>query len=149
MSNVLELPPVDPALVMNALMEEDTERLRLRRSRGAGHAGGDHDGRFGNNGLAREDDLGLGMVAKEVKDDVLPLKSGFFDWAIEYFREPQMKASRDDSATDASADFQAPDADEPGSTTYNQQAWRHLRNEDLVERSRANEVYAGASVFRP
>jgi regulator-associated protein of mTOR len=32
-------------------------------------------------------------VAKEVKDDVLPLKSGFFDLAMEYFREPQMKVS--------------------------------------------------------
>jgi regulator-associated protein of mTOR len=46
-----------------------------------------------NNGLARPTDLTLGMIAKEVKDDVLPLKSGFYDWAVEYFREPQMKAS--------------------------------------------------------
>lgn len=92
-SNALDMPPVDPGHVLEALMEEDMERLRTRRSRG-GHAGGDHDGRFGNNGLAREGDLGLGTVAKEVKDDVLPLRSAFFDWAIEYFREPQMKVSR-------------------------------------------------------
>jgi len=89
-SNALELPPVDAASVIQALTEEDRERLRLRRAKGS-QAGGDNDGRFVNNGLARPDELGLGMVAKEVKDDVLPLKSGFFDWAIEYFREPQMK----------------------------------------------------------
>lgn len=56
-------------------------------------AGGDMDGRYGNNGLARSTDLGLGMVAKEVKDDVLPLRSGYFDWAMDYFRTPQMKVS--------------------------------------------------------
>jgi regulator-associated protein of mTOR len=68
------------------------ERLRLRRNRGM-EADADHDGRMNNNGLARPAELTLGMVAKEVKDDVLPLKSGFYDWAVEYFREPQMKVS--------------------------------------------------------
>ncbi|WWD18372.1 hypothetical protein CI109_102822 [Kwoniella shandongensis] len=125
-SSRLDQSPVSAAAVLEALTEEDMERLRIRRNRGA-HAGGDADGRFGNNGLPRATDLGLGMVAKEVKDDVLPLRSGFFDWAMEYFREPQMKA---------------PDADEPGSTTYNEQAWKHLRNEQMVEKSRANEEYA-------
>jgi len=89
----LDQPPVDPAAVLEALTEEDMERLRIRRLKGT-QAGGDADGRMTNNGLARPTDLGLGMVAKEVKDDVLPLKSGFFDWAVEYFREPQMKVGR-------------------------------------------------------
>ena len=89
-SSVTDLPPVNAADVLEALTEEDMERLRIRRLKGS-QAGGDVDGRFSNNGLAREDDLGLGFVAREVKDDVLPLKSGFFDWAMEYFREPQMK----------------------------------------------------------
>lgn len=92
LSSALEQTPVDPASVLEALTEEDMDRLRVRRNKGT-QAGGDADGRFGNNGLARPEELGLGMVAKEVKDDVLPLKSGFFDWAIEYFREPQMKVS--------------------------------------------------------
>ncbi|WVR06256.1 hypothetical protein IAU60_003286 [Kwoniella sp. DSM 27419] len=127
----MDQSPVEAAAVLQALTEEDMERLRIRRSRG-GEAGGDVDGRFGNNGLSRSNDLGLGMVAKEVKDDVLPLRSGFFDWAMEYFREPQMKA---------------PDADEPGSTTYNEQAWKHLRNEQMVERSRAAEPYAATHVW--
>jgi hypothetical protein len=40
-----------------------------------------------------------------------------------------------------------PDADEPGSTTYNQQAWKHVRNEQLVEISRQNEEHAGELEF--
>jgi regulator-associated protein of mTOR len=84
--------PTDPAAVIETLTEEDLERLRIRRSKGT-QAGGDVDGRLGNNGLARTGELGLGMVAKEVKDDVLPLRSGFYDWAVEYFKEPQMKVS--------------------------------------------------------
>ncbi|BEI86430.1 hypothetical protein CcaverHIS002_0607170 [Cutaneotrichosporon cavernicola] len=122
----LDPTPVQAVSVLEALVEEDMERLRQRRLRGT-QAGGDADGRFSNNGLARANDLGIGMVAAEVKDDVVPLRSGFFDWAVEYFREPQMKA---------------PDNEEPGSVTYNQQAWRHLRNESQIERSRINEDYA-------
>ena len=88
-----EIDFVEPAAVIEAVTEEDMERLRLRRLKGT-QAGGDADGTFANNGLARRDDLGMGMVAKEVRDDVLPLKSGFFDWALEYFKEPQMKVCR-------------------------------------------------------
>ena len=84
---------VDAFDVLEALTLEDMERLRARRMKGT-QAGADHDGRINNNGLARPAELTLGMVAKEVKDDVLPLKSGFYDWAVEYFREPQMKAGR-------------------------------------------------------
>lgn len=81
---------VDAFDVLEALTLEDMERLRARRMKGT-QAGADHDGRINNNGLARPAELTLGMVAKEVRDDVLPLKSGFYDWAVEYFREPQMK----------------------------------------------------------
>lgn len=84
--------PADAAAVIETLTEEDMERLRIRRLKGT-QAGGDVDGKLGNNGLARNGELGLGMVAKEVKDDVLPLRSGFYDWAVDYFREPQMKVS--------------------------------------------------------
>lgn len=126
MQHSMDKPPVQAVSVIEALVEEDMERLRHRRLRGT-QAGGGADGQLNNNGLARPNDLGLGMVAMEVKDDVVPLRSGFFDWAVEYFREPQMKA---------------PDNEEPGSVTYNQQAWRHLRNETQVERSRSNEDYA-------
>jgi len=85
--------PADALDILEAVTAEDMERLRLRRNRGT-EADADHEGRMNNNGLARPTELTLGMVAKEVKDDVLPLKSGFYDWAVEYFREPQMKVSR-------------------------------------------------------
>lgn len=90
MTSRLEQTHVPAVSVMEALTDEDMERLRIRRLKGT-QAGGDADGRFSNNGLARTSDLGLGMVAKEVKDDVLPLRSGYYDSAMEYFREPQMK----------------------------------------------------------
>lgn len=86
----LDQTPAEAYQVLEALTGEDMERLRMRRMRGR-DAGGDVDGRYGNNGLPRSTDLGLGMVAKEVKDDVLPLRSGYFDWAMDYFRTPQMK----------------------------------------------------------
>ncbi|ODN74553.1 hypothetical protein L202_06922 [Cryptococcus amylolentus CBS 6039] len=122
----LDQNPIEAYQVLEALTAEDMERLRMRRLKGR-EAGEDSDGRYGNNGLSLSTDLGLGMVAKEVKDDVLPLKSGYYDWAMDYFRTPQMKA---------------PDADEPGSETYNEQAWKHQRNEMMVEKSRAGEEYA-------
>lgn len=84
--------PVDAVDVLATMTEEDMERLRIRRVKGT-QAGGDVNGHLANNGLPRQGDLGLGMVAKEVRDDVLPLRSGFYDWAVEYFKAPQMKVS--------------------------------------------------------
>jgi regulator-associated protein of mTOR len=47
----------------------------------------------------------------------LVLKSTFFEWSIEYFREPQMKPN---------------EADEPGSTDYNGRLWRRNRNDKII-----------------
>lgn len=47
----------------------------------------------------------------------LPLKSVFFEWSVEYFREPQMKPT---------------EADEPGSTDYNGRLWRRNRNDKII-----------------
>jgi regulator-associated protein of mTOR len=47
----------------------------------------------------------------------IPLKSAFFDWSVEYFREPQMKPT---------------EADEPGSTDYNGRLWRRNRNDKII-----------------
>jgi regulator-associated protein of mTOR len=47
----------------------------------------------------------------------LPLMSRFFDWSVEYFREPQMKPS---------------EADEPGSADYNGRLWRRNRNDKII-----------------
>ena len=69
------------------LVEEDMERLEIRR-----HAGSEADSSFYGQ-RAKASDLGIGLVAREVKDDVLPLKSNFFDWSCEYYTEPQMRVS--------------------------------------------------------
>ncbi|KAF2273663.1 uncharacterized protein EI97DRAFT_460851 [Westerdykella ornata] len=47
----------------------------------------------------------------------LPLKSVFYEWSVEYFREPQMKPT---------------EADEPGSTDYNGRLWRRNRNDKII-----------------
>jgi regulator-associated protein of mTOR len=78
--------------VIEALTEEDMERLRIRRSSKT-QAGGGADGKSANAGMPQPHELGLGMVAKEVKDDVLPLRSDLYDYCLEYFKEPQMKVS--------------------------------------------------------
>ena len=74
----------------------------------------------------------------------LPLQSSFLDWAIEvsvqstyedarwltvgqYFQEPQMKQS---------------DAEEPGSTDYNERLWRRSRNEKIITLTQPQKVQA-------
>jgi regulator-associated protein of mTOR len=51
------------------------------------------------------------------KQAELPLKSSFYEWSIEYFREPQMKPT---------------EADEPGSNDYNGRLWRRNRNDQII-----------------
>ncbi|KAF2109718.1 raptor N-terminal caspase like domain-containing protein [Lophiotrema nucula] len=51
------------------------------------------------------------------KTPELPLPSQFFEWSVEYFREPQMKPT---------------EADEPGSTEYNGRLWRRNRNDKII-----------------
>ncbi|EIW73629.1 WD-repeat protein mip1 [Tremella mesenterica] len=122
----LSRTPVSALAVLEALTDEDMERLSIRRLRGT-QAGGDNMGRVSNNGLPRPNDLGLGMVAKEVKDDVLPLRSRLYDEAMDYFKEPQMRKA---------------EADDQGSKEWNAQAWRHQRNQELVLKCRTAETYA-------
>ncbi|KAF4612399.1 hypothetical protein D9613_004298 [Agrocybe pediades] len=115
--------------VMEALIEEDMERLRARRKVGsnamrAQQQHGHHHG--GGGGLPSPSHstfsmesggtviLGLGTGAGI--RDVLPLKSAYFDWCAEYFKEPQMRQA---------------EADEPGSVAYNYQVWRQLRNDKV------------------
>ncbi|KAI0602730.1 raptor N-terminal caspase like domain-containing protein [Biscogniauxia sp. FL1348] len=59
----------------------------------------------------------------------LPLTSTFLDWSIEYFREPQMKPS---------------EAEEPGSTEYNERLWRRSRNENILRETQPQKQYAGS-----
>jgi regulator-associated protein of mTOR len=59
-----------------------------------------------------------GFKARSMTDKPeIPLKSVFFEWSVEYFREPQMKPT---------------EADEPGSTDYNGRLWRRNRNDKII-----------------
>jgi len=58
----------------------------------------------------------------------LPLKSTFLEWSTEYFREPQMKPN---------------EAEEPGSTDYNERLWRRSRNEAILRETQPQKEIAG------
>ncbi|KAF2476312.1 WD repeat-containing protein-like protein mip1 [Lindgomyces ingoldianus] len=65
-----------------------------------------------------EEPKNRGFVPRSLaREPELPLKSTFFEWSVEYFREPQMKPS---------------EADEPGSTDYNGRLWRRNRNDKII-----------------
>lgn len=59
----------------------------------------------------------------------IPLESKFFEWSIEYFREPQMKPN---------------EAEEPGSTDYNERLWRRARNEAILRDTQPQKEIAGS-----
>ncbi|RCI17456.1 hypothetical protein L249_2932, partial [Ophiocordyceps polyrhachis-furcata BCC 54312] len=79
--------------------------------------------------VAREPLSGAFQERDPTKLPTIPLKSGFLEWSIEYFREPQMKAS---------------EADEPGSTEYNERLWRRARNETLLRETQPLKQLAGS-----
>ncbi|KAG8726719.1 hypothetical protein FRC11_014646, partial [Ceratobasidium sp. 423] len=98
--------------IIEALVEEDLERLRGRKHRGAAppaSSDGTESSMTGS-GLSA-------LCTGEGLANVLPLKSKYFDWSCEYFLEPQMRQSEED---------------EPGSVTYNELMWRRQRNEKIL-----------------
>jgi regulator-associated protein of mTOR len=114
--------------VMEALFEEDFERLRARRrdsnrlkqSREEfnGHVNGMRSpvgSVFSMDSTCSSVILGLGTGAGI--HDSLPLRSTYYDWCCEYFKEPQMRQS---------------EADEPGSVQYNHQVWRQQQSERIM-----------------
>ncbi|KAF7302526.1 WD-REPEATS-REGION domain-containing protein [Mycena chlorophos] len=117
-----------PWNVIEALVEEDMERLRARRRAGAtgrrghhGHHRGGPGGASPSSSMSSMDSNGsviLGLGTGVGMADVLPLRSTFFDWCCEYFTEPQMRQA---------------EADEPGSIQFNYQMWRQQRNETVIE----------------
>ena len=87
--------------------------------------------------------LGLGTGAGI--RDMLPLKSTFFDWCCEYFKEPQMRVSAFTLVPRFCAHGvpQQAEPDEPGSVQYNYQVWRQQRNEQISIETQSQAAVAG------
>ncbi|CEJ92130.1 Putative Meiotic regulator-interacting [[Torrubiella] hemipterigena] len=77
---------------------------------------------------AREPLSGEYQERNLTKTPTLPLPSSFLGWSIEYFRQPQMKNN---------------EADEPGSTDYNERLWRRTRNETILRETQPLKQLAG------
>ncbi|KAJ7082524.1 hypothetical protein C8R43DRAFT_1052351 [Mycena crocata] len=125
-------PPADFMAynVIEALVEEDMERLRARRRsgtrRGHHHGGSAPSPSSSLSSMDSNNSIILGLGTGVGMADVLPLKSTFFDWCSEYFTEPQMRQA---------------EADEPGSIQFNYQVWRQNRNENVLdETGRQSEI---------
>jgi len=105
-----------PCHVMEALIEEDMERLRARRrmglyphqqhqhprrshhntTQGVGHRSSSMPSPSNSTFSRDSGDSGnviLGLGTGSGVRDVLPLRSTFYDWCCEYFKEPQMRVS--------------------------------------------------------
>ncbi|KAH8802892.1 raptor N-terminal caspase like domain-containing protein [Xylogone sp. PMI_703] len=77
---------------------------------------------------AKEPNSG-GFVPRDMSQPPsVPLQSTFMEWSIEYFREPQMKVT---------------EAEEPGSTEYNERLWRRSRNEAILRETQPQKEIAG------
>lgn len=77
---------------------------------------------------AAKEPVSGGYKPRSLKElPVIPLKSTFLEWSIEYFREPQMKPN---------------EAEEPGSTDYNERLWRRSRNEAILRETQPQKEIA-------
>ncbi|GAA5866660.1 hypothetical protein JCM8547_002714 [Rhodosporidiobolus lusitaniae] len=67
--------------------------------------------------------------AKEVEEEgqVFPMKGAFFDFALEYYKESQMRAT---------------EAEEPGSILHNERVWRRQRNEAVIIKTQPMKAVA-------
>ncbi|EGR47411.1 uncharacterized protein TRIREDRAFT_63937 [Trichoderma reesei QM6a] len=88
----------------------------------------DYSGPSATYHTAREPVSGTFEERDLTKEPTLPLTSKFLEWSIEYFREPQMKNT---------------EADEPGSTDYNERLWRRARNENIMRETQPLKHIAG------
>jgi regulatory associated protein of mTOR len=70
------------------------------------------------------------LSERDLRMPAIPLESKFFEWSVEYFREPQM---------------QPPEAEEPGSTDYNERLWRRNRNDRIIAKTQPQKEMAGSS----
>ena len=100
-------PVMDAAAIEAAIatiIKSDDERLRKRRETPA-------------------------LSALDTVGQVLPLKGSFFDFALEYYKESQMRPT---------------ETDEPGSVAHNQRVWRRARNESVIIQTQPMKSPAGA-----
>ncbi|KAI5124927.1 hypothetical protein M0805_007354 [Coniferiporia weirii] len=123
-----------PSDVMEALIEEDMERLRVRRRKKTqqrhyqqyAHAPdampSPSGSTFSHESTGSSASVLLGLGTGAGFKDVLPLKSRLYDWCCEYFTETQMRQ---------------PESQEPGSVQYNEQMWRQQRNEKIIQETQA------------
>lgn len=128
-----------PSDVMEALIEEDMERLRARRRKRNqqrhfqqfAHASdampSPSGSTFSHDSSSSSASILLGLGTGVGFRDVLPLKSRFYDWCCESFTETQMRQ---------------PESQEPGSVHYNEQMWRQQRNEKVLQETQAQAEVA-------
>jgi regulator-associated protein of mTOR len=98
-------PDYLPCEVMEALIEEDMERLRARRRKKSqprlyqqyAHSPDNmpspSGSTFSHDSAGSSGSVPLGLGTGAGFKDVLPLKSKFYDWCCEYFTETQMRVS--------------------------------------------------------
>lgn len=131
---------------MEALMEEDMERLRARREGGSRQRFQANDDRVFTS-EPEDARVPLGQGTGMDLPDVLPLKSRFYDWCNEYFTEPQMRVMclhfHTFSLNTNTYPLQQVESHEPGSTTYNEQLWRRGRNEKVAGETQTQAEIAG------
>ena len=115
-------------LSSSGVMRSPSQKLRSTVERTAPPEQNDQSGPQASYHTANEPISGSFKERKLNNEPTLPLASSFLDWSIEYFREPQMKPS---------------EAEEPGSTEYNERLWRRSRNDNILRETQPQKQYAG------
>ncbi|KAH7107001.1 hypothetical protein BKA62DRAFT_825590 [Auriculariales sp. MPI-PUGE-AT-0066] len=126
-------PDAGPHEVIDRLIMDDMHRLNARRRTRllSGHRGQQQQ-QLQQAWPAQDGHQNGGCYGLDngIREDVLPLKSTYFDWETEYFMEPQMRQM---------------EQHEPGSVSYNQFSWRRTRNDKVMSEARMQADVAAHS----
>ncbi|RYP86974.1 hypothetical protein DL769_000617 [Monosporascus sp. CRB-8-3] len=121
--------PAEPARAApSGVQRSPSQKLRSAVERTAPPEQNDQLGSHAHYHVASEPVSGGFRERNLEEEPSLPLTSTFLDWSIEYFREPQMKPS---------------EAEEPGSTEYNERLWRRSRNDNILRETQPQKQFAG------
>ncbi|RYP28260.1 hypothetical protein DL767_007310 [Monosporascus sp. MG133] len=121
--------PAEPArAATSGVQRSPSQKLRSAVERTAPPEQNDQLGSHAHYHVASEPVSGGFRDRNLEEEPSLPLTSTFLDWSIEYFREPQMKPS---------------EAEEPGSTEYNERLWRRSRNDNILRETQPQKQFAG------